>query len=380
MAGNIPRWNRAYLHSWRKATDPLADNVVQQIIAKHDQARFHAVWMHLVTNRGIDKSVLPVVVRDYFEETAALPSFADHAMLKKGQEVFGVHGLACCMLLLCKSLPQTYACRKGAQVVYETGRLTEKDHLQRFTRRLMETSQFVVNVMTPGGLENEGDGMVTAQKVRLMHAAIRYYLHQQGWKTEKYDEPINQEDKAGTLMAFSALVLQGLELLHIELTLEEKEAYIHTWRVIGHLMGVHPQLIPEDYADAMALGQAIFDDQIGYSAEGEALTKACIDFLKDMVPLHLQEVPKAMIHYLIGDKASDSVGLNMHSNWLDKLTAALVGHVFRHSDLKHPHHKRMAMLSSHLQRHIMQSMIKTFNHHKQIMFYIPPSLKQDWNI
>jgi hypothetical protein len=358
----------------------LADAVVQQIIEKHDQGKLHEVWKHLVTNRGIDKNVLPDMVCDYFEETAVLPSFADHDMLVRGQEVFSVHGLACCMLLLCKSLPQTYACGKGAQVVYETGRLTEKDHLQRFTRRLMETSQFVVNVMTPGGIEREGPGMITAQKVRLMHAAIRYYLHQQGWPTEKYDEPINQEDKAGTLMAFSALVLQGMELLHIELTMEEKEAYIHTWRVIGHLMGVHPQLIPEDYADAMALGQAIFDDQIGYSDEGVELTKACVDFLKGMLPLHLAEVPKAMIHYMIGDQASEAVGLRMHSNWLDKLTEALVGHIFKHSDLKHPHHKRMAMLSSHLQRHLMESMINYFNQHKQIMFYIPPSLRKDWNI
>src|SRR6201999_3276000 len=125
------------------------------------------------------------------------------------QEVFACYGPQICLCLLCKSLPEAYACAKGAQVLYRTGRLTDQDGTMRtFTRRLMETSQFVVNVCIPGGLEPNGKGIVTSQKVRLIHAAIRYFIKKGEWDVATLGEPINQEDMAGTLQSFSTLILQ----------------------------------------------------------------------------------------------------------------------------------------------------------------------------
>ena len=378
MSQSHHRWNDTFLLSKRSETDPLADDLVKIIIERHQQQKFHELWKHLITNESVDKTLLPPEARQYFEETARLPDFADHKLLIAGQEVFARHGLACTTVLLCKSLPQTYACGKGVEVLYQTGRLTSEEHMKRFTRRLMETAQFVINVMTPGGLDKEGRGMISAQKVRLIHASIRFYLKQKGWDVQKYDEPINQEDMAGTLMAFSALVVQGLELLNIRLTADEKEAYIHTWKVVGHIMGVDPSLIPEDFSDAEALGEAIFQQQMSPSDAGRALTEACLEFLREMMPLHMAEVPRAMVHFLIGPEASAAVGLTVHKNWLDKLTESLIGHVFAHKDRDRPRHERLTILSEHLQTHLQQGMINFFNHHKQVMFYIPPSLSADW--
>ena len=69
---------------------------------------------------------------------------------------------------MCKSLPEAYVCANGAKVLYTTGRMTEQSgNLNVFTRRLMETAQFVINVCSPGGLSDTGSGIITAQKVRL---------------------------------------------------------------------------------------------------------------------------------------------------------------------------------------------------------------------
>ena len=126
----------------------------------------------------------------------------------------------------------------------------------------METAQFVVNVCIPGGLESNGRGIITAQKVRLIHAAIRYYIKRHDWPIEEYGEPINQQDMAGTLQSFSTLIIQGLEKMSIDLTLEEKEGYYHCWRVVGFIMGVEEELNPPTYLEGFALGQAILKDQI----------------------------------------------------------------------------------------------------------------------
>ncbi|MBK8044673.1 MAG: DUF2236 domain-containing protein [Haliscomenobacter sp.] len=82
----------------------------------------------------------------------------------------------------------------------------------------METAQFVIDVLSPGGLSPAGKGVRSAQKVRLIHASIRHFLKQRGWDTEDLGEPLNQEDKAGTLMAFSALLLDGFKMMQIGLT------------------------------------------------------------------------------------------------------------------------------------------------------------------
>jgi hypothetical protein len=66
---------------------------------------------------------------------------------------------------MCRSLPEAYACKKGAQVLHQTGRLSEgtDGSLERFKRRLMETSQFVVNICTPGVYSSDGSGTIIGQ-------------------------------------------------------------------------------------------------------------------------------------------------------------------------------------------------------------------------
>ena len=89
----------------------------------------------------------------------------------RGQDLFQELGPEVLLILGCYSLPAAYAATKGARVLAQTGFLTEDTD-----RRLGETSQMVVDVMTTGGLEPGGTGVWAARKVRLMHAAIRHLV------------------------------------------------------------------------------------------------------------------------------------------------------------------------------------------------------------
>jgi hypothetical protein len=277
-------------------------------------------------------------------------------------------------------MPQSYACKTGALLLHKTGRLTTKDNDIPFQRRLMETSQFVINVMTPGGLHPGSQGMITAQKIRLIHASIRYYIKEKGWDSKNLGEPINQEDLVGTLLSFSALVVEGLDKMQIELTAYEKEAYIHSWNVIGHIIGVTDELIPDNYSEAVELGNAIFHHQMEKSKEGQELTDACVLFMQQRLPFFLRGVPRSMIHYLIGPAASEAVGLHVKHNWVDKLTAKFLRYSFRHKDSDYPHHPGMVKVSEYLKTHLIKGLINHYNHHKKINFYIPPSLSERWKV
>ena len=66
----------------------------------------------------------------------------------------------------------------------------------------------VVRYNGTGGLSGPGRGIRTAQKVRLMHAAVRNILLTESdppGDEQLLGKPVNQEDTAGTLLLFSHL-------------------------------------------------------------------------------------------------------------------------------------------------------------------------------
>ena len=141
--------------------------------------------------------------KTHFQKTSILPEWADEDLIALGQQVYIRHGVWISVLLTFKSLPECYACAKGAEVLFRTGRLNEQNgSLETFSRRIAETAQFVFFSMKPKGLSSDGKGLRATQKVRLIHAVIRYYIKQQGWDVAAYDEPINQEDMAGNAYGF----------------------------------------------------------------------------------------------------------------------------------------------------------------------------------
>ena len=143
------------------------------------------------------------------------------------------------MALFCWSLPCSYSCAKGVQVLGLTRRIGKEPH-----RRILETAQFILDVMAEGGLEAGGHGVRTAQKIRLLHTTIRYHIRTKpGWNAD-WGVPINQEDLAGTLLSF-ALLPRTLVKMGLDFTAKEEAAFFHCWRVIGRILGIEEALLPK---------------------------------------------------------------------------------------------------------------------------------------
>jgi len=109
-----------------------------------------------------------------------------------------------------------------------------------------------------GGLDEDGKGRRTIQRVRLMHAAVRHLIRARNEQTPgmwhpDLGTPINQEDLAGTLLAFSYVVADPICRLGVRVPAEDVDAYLHLWNVMGHLLGVRDELFVRDVADAAAL-------------------------------------------------------------------------------------------------------------------------------
>lgn len=374
-------WTKEEFNRFRLLTDPIADQTIKEIIEVDGKQAINSLFAHLRANDDISHVHFPEPVARYFDQTKVLPASFDPEKALLGEQVFTRFGPQISLCLLCKSLPEAYACAKGAKVLYATGRLREQNgSLSVFTKRLMETAQFVMNVCSPGGLSEKGRGIITAQKVRLIHAAIRYYIKHGEWDMDN-GEPINQQDMAGTLQSFSTLILQGLDQLGIQLSLEEKEGYYHLWHMVGHVMGVDLRLNPDNFEDGFQLGTAILEDQIKASMEGTQLTQAVYDFIGHTMPGNLfSHMSEAMVRYLTGDKIADILQVRP-SNELQKILVPKLLKVVFHSnsdanDLDFFYQRIFEKMNMHL----LQSMLLHFNEDKQVRFYIPPSLKGAWNL
>ena len=373
------KWTIDFLENKRNLTDDFADKTVNKTMARKDRGHTNQMFDLIVKDSDRLPDEAPTELKEYFAKTAILPEWADRDLIAFGQQIYIRHGIWISLLLSYKSLPECYACAKGAEVLHKTARLNEHHgSFETYSRRIAETAQFVMFAMSPGGLSPAKQGLVAAQKVRLIHGVIRYYLRQQNWDLDKFDQPVNQEDMAGTLMSFSALILQGLEQLEIKLEPVEKEAYFHCWRVIGHIVGLDDNLIPDNAADGLKLGTTILDHQIAKSTQGSSLMKALLEFqIKKSKGFISPQKNEAMMRLMMGNRISDLLDVpEVKQEEIDKLGKS-IKRIARFMEIL-DHSMIFAMLLQFLTGLLSQMMIRHMTKSKIITFYIPKSLTLDW--
>ncbi|MBI4661732.1 MAG: DUF2236 domain-containing protein, partial [Verrucomicrobia bacterium] len=155
--------------------------------------------------------------------------------------------------------------------------------------------RFCLEGAPPPGFDYYGDrylwgaGFLAAVKVRFFHASMRYYALQGNppYDAKENGMPINQEDLAYTLLTFGYVIPQGVEKLGGLVSRAEKEAFLHCWKIVGHLMGVDPRLLTDDWDEARQLFDKIKSRQQASSEKGVALTRALCTFIEDLLPVWL---------------------------------------------------------------------------------------------
>lgn len=368
------RWSDAELDAMRQTQDPPADGVVAELFAAGQVDSVNRLMTTLVDNDGLVPDALPPLVRDYLARSEQLPEWTDPKKIETGERLFWRCGPAIVAILHCYSLPFCYAGRKGVQVLALTSRLYSNP-----TRRIIETAQMIVDVMRPGGLGSLGSGIRTAQKVRLMHAGVRLLIAKHAEWDPAFDRPINQEDMAGTLLAFSYITLDGLRQFGYVLTDEEADAYLHSWNVVGHILGIRPEMTAATYADAEALATHIAARQFAPCPEGQFMTAALVQMMQHIIPGNLFDgLPPLLMRHLLGDRTADVLGVA--NGKLSQFLTAPVRLLERaRSDLFHQSNE-LAALHELFARALIQGILLVERGGKRIPFTIPTELLQAWGI
>jgi len=387
----------------RKIGDINADKFIDHIIKEHDIREINEIFSKLVYNNQItsktgetdseseksyehlphspsEKNIFPEEFTKYIAENSELPEWADLKQIEMAQKTFTLIGPAFIMSYFCKSLPECYACGRGSEILYKTGRLTKQPR-----RRIAQTAQFVLDVMSPGGFELDGRGIATSIKVRLVHASIRYYfLRQVKLKTIEYDiessgYPINQEDLLGTMLAFSFVVIEGMEKLGFEITIEQKEAILHLWKCVGFLIGVEDLTSISNYEDSGKVWNAILSSEIAKTDAGESLSGELVDFLEELIPdKALDGIVPILMHHLMGKTASDTLNIKTPKIFRPlSIITIILGILLLKFRMQN---KITKITSQYVNMVLMVALEKYIANGEDTGIYIPPSLKQDWNM
>ncbi|MEM9983180.1 MAG: oxygenase MpaB family protein [Bacteroidota bacterium] len=287
------------LDRMRQVGDEPADQLIQSTIAPLPKAILQQ-WMQFLTHTRVEwPTFLPQQVRQFFK-AVQLPEWVDTAKLEKGSRFFQQQQARILFLLGTYSLPYCYAAAKGVKVLYLSERIQKDTY-----NRLQETATFIETMMQPQVLEKP-EGLINCTKVRLLHATIRYFTLKHAQWDNTWGTPINQEDMAGTNLAFSYIILRGLRKMKVNYTPQEAESYLYTWRVIGHLLGVDERLAAENRQQAYWLDKMIAKRQFAPSKEGALLTKALIDLFEEQHYL-LGKIGTNQMRFLLGDTLANAL-------------------------------------------------------------------------
>ncbi|WGL53330.1 oxygenase MpaB family protein [Nocardioides sp. BP30] len=222
--------------------------------------------------RGIDAVPdAPPALRDFFAEVEAVPDWVDRDRVERGAAVFRRMGRNAGDVLLQLSLIGGYRFGGPTDLLVRTDGLTGPATL----RRLAETQKWGTSLQSPGALRQHEEAWRLTVHVRLMHALVNAE-HEATWDSGRWGLPINQTDLASTLGLFDGVPLLGCRLLGVRITRREAEDYLHLWRYVGHLMGVHRDFLVEDEHDRHVLNYHLLRAQGELSESGPRLARAVV--------------------------------------------------------------------------------------------------------
>jgi hypothetical protein len=305
------------LDELRSIGDPAADSLAAELRCGNEHLDDRELIALVLRQLVSDPAQAVGPVREWLLAGPPAPAWCDPDRVRAGQEFFGDWALPIATTLFCVSLPSAYAAADGVQVLALTSDLATRD----LTRRIAETGQMLLDVMDPGlrspaALQPLGQGYLTTRGVRLLHGVVRQTIVSSDAVARTCDEdvaprwcdewghPINQEDLLGTLLTFTVAVFDGLDRLGVPYDRAGADDYLHTWCVVGALLGIDGELLPLERAEAERLAATIAQRHHRRSQAGERLMAVLLAEMELAMPWGLRRLPRTLVrHTLPGDVA-----------------------------------------------------------------------------
>jgi endo-cleaving rubber dioxygenase len=300
-AGADPRW------VWDDEADPL----VASLFERGEVRRVNELLRTWTRNGQPLPDGLPADLHGFLEQARQLPSWADQGKLatavefnvKRGSYLGLLYGLGSGMM-------STVIPREARAVYYSQGGADMKD-------RISKTAKLGYDIGALDAYRPEGEMVVTAVKTRLVHAAVRHLLPQSPAWSQISDEqiPISQRDMMVTWNSLPTFVMQKLLAWRIPIPQDESEAFLHSWQVSAHMLGIRDEYIPANWDEANAQSAQILAPLLGPTPEGAELAEILLSLAAEIDGGASRPFLNAMTRYVLGDQIAIWLNIPREPGW-----------------------------------------------------------------
>ncbi|MBA9007596.1 oxygenase MpaB family protein [Thermomonospora cellulosilytica] len=303
--GADPRW------VW----DPEADELVASLIDRGAVPEVNRLLRTWTKNGQPLPAGLPADLRDFMERARRMPPWADQGKLatavgfneKRGLYLGVTYGFASGMM-------STVIPREARAVYYSKGGADMRD-------RITKTAKLGYDIGTSNAYRPDGEMIVTCVKTRLAHAGVRHLLPKSPYWNKVADEeiPISQADMMVTWHSLPTTVMQNLVKWKVPIPPAESEAFLHSWQVCAHMLGIKDEYIPNSWDEANAQARQVLDPILAPTPEGIKLADILLNMGTIVPGGPLRYVTKPILgsltRYVLGDEIANWLQIPREPLW-----------------------------------------------------------------
>jgi len=282
--------------------DPESDTVVAALFRRGEVEKVNQLLAGWTDNDQPLPSGLPADLRAFIEKARRLPAWADHDKLAAFADFYERRGLYLGVLYgMGSGMMSCVIPREAKAVYYSAGGADMKD-------RISKTAKLGYDIGAPDAFGPGGKMVVTCVKTRLTHSAVRHLLPKsRHWNAAAPEtKPISQADIMVTWHSLATFSSNKLAAWRVPVTSAESDAFLHSWQIAAHLLGVRDEYIPATWAASNAQARQVLDPILAPTKEGIELAHMLVNLASDFDQGILSRtMVQSFTRYVLGDQITD---------------------------------------------------------------------------
>ncbi|WP_460800417.1 oxygenase MpaB family protein [Microbacterium sp. GXF6406] len=285
--------------------DDDLDRIMADVLINGQTGAINTAMAAWVNNNDPIPASFPAELSAFLQQTTQLPPWADRTKLRLAADfnrrrdlyLFMIYGIG-------GGIMSTFIPREAKSVYWSKGGADMQD-------RAAKTFTFGYDLTDINAYEPGGQMIVTGNKTRMVHSAVRHLLPRSPhWKAVADETiPISNMDILVTFHSTGTFAHKKMKEWGIRMTPAEEEAFLHHWQVALHLLGVQDQYIPATWADAHAQSDQALTPILSPTMEGKALTEVLLGLTAQIDRGVTRGFLNEFARYQLGHDVGDWLGL-----------------------------------------------------------------------
>ncbi|MFC8046693.1 oxygenase MpaB family protein [Nocardia sp. NPDC057353] len=292
--------------------DPESDQLVASLIDRGEVPAINAVLRTWTRNSQPLPAGLPADLHDFIERNRQMPAWADQGKLNTAIEFNKKRGLYLGVLYgLASGMMSTVIPKEAKAVYYSKGGQDLKD-------RISKTAKLGYDIGSNNAYAPDGEMIVTCVKTRLAHSGVRHLLPQSPhWVSSAQEQiPISQQDMMVTWHSLPTTVMRHLTAWGVPIPVHESDAFLHSWQVCAHMLGIRDEYIPNSWDQANAQAAQTLDPVVAATPEGIKLADRLLHLGNNLdLAILSKGVLGAFTRFILGDRLADDLQIAREPVW-----------------------------------------------------------------